>query len=84
MAENILCGGTEDMSIGHGNLCSMLFTIWLVWLSVFSVSFLLWVIICGHSIIFWAHQIAAGSKIRTQLGLAELTDISWVEIHGML
>ncbi|XP_066475283.1 uncharacterized protein [Tiliqua scincoides] len=42
------------------------------------------VLICGHSIVFWARKRAASSSFGTQLQLGSLATVHWVARRGML
>ncbi|XP_062982763.1 uncharacterized protein LOC134398982 isoform X2 [Elgaria multicarinata webbii] len=41
------------------------------------------IVICGHSMVFWAGRRAANSSIGTQLGFSQLANIQWLGRRGM-
>ncbi|XP_053107513.1 uncharacterized protein LOC128325774 isoform X3 [Hemicordylus capensis] len=42
------------------------------------------VLLCGHSLVFWAYKRASASRFGTQLGLGQQSRVSWLGMRGML
>ncbi|XP_053157780.1 uncharacterized protein LOC128347333 [Hemicordylus capensis] len=42
------------------------------------------VLLCGHSLVFWAYKRASASRFGTQLGLGQQSRVSWLGMQGML